>query len=86
MLLIILYLKIVAQEASGTKGVLGPTQIYLAVQPPDPSAQKTDTSTAQTVTKANEPTPQTANSIQNNLISNSPTQIKTESVIAIFKF
>jgi len=77
-------LKIVAQEASGTKGVLGPTQIFLAVQPPDSSVQKNNaTSTAQAVTKANEPTPPPEVSVQNNLISNSTTQIKTE-VFTVF--
>lgn len=47
-----MFLTNIAQESSGTKGVLGPTKIYLAVQPPDSqssSVQKTSTMTTNAV-------------------------------------
>lgn len=70
-----------AQESSGTQGVLGPTKIYLAVQPPDnQSVQNINTSnnsTAQTVTKPVESNPQP---LVTNNVSESSTTIKTEQV------
>lgn len=73
----------VAQESSGTQGVLGPTKIYLAVQPPDdphPLTQQTDTvTTATTQAVINKPTetiPQLAAPVPEN-VPNSSTQIKT---------
>jgi len=35
-MLVMSYSIILAQESSGTQGVLGPTKIYLAIQPPNP--------------------------------------------------
>ncbi|XP_003241005.1 nucleosome-remodeling factor subunit NURF301 isoform X2 [Acyrthosiphon pisum] len=70
-----------AQESSGTQGVLGPTKIYLAVQPPDsplPTVQKPGIVapiTAQPTVKPIEPTPSVP--VPNN-IPESLTQIKTE--------
>lgn len=76
---------VVAQESSGTQGVLGPTKIFLAVQPPDSaSVEKTNASnTVQTVSKTIEPVPAPV-PISNN-VSESSTQINnSEQVITIF--
>lgn len=46
--LTLFHTNVLAQKSSGTKGVLGPTKIYLAVQPPDSpqnNIQKTSTVT-----------------------------------------
>lgn len=70
---------ILAQESSGTQGVLGPTKIYLAVQPPDSvsSVQKTGiTASAQTVTKPIESALPSSIPISNN-VSEISTQVKT---------
>lgn len=72
-------MNILAQESSGTQGVLGPTKIYLAVQPPDSlsSVPKTDTTvSAQTVTKTIESAPQPSIPVPNN-VSEISTQVKT---------
>lgn len=77
---------VVAQESSGTQGVLGPTKIFLAVQPPDSApVEKTNTSTtAHTVSKTIEPAPAPVVPISNN-VSESSTQINnSEQVITIF--
>ncbi|CAI6343705.1 unnamed protein product [Macrosiphum euphorbiae] len=72
-----------AQESSGTQGVLGPTKIYLAVQPPDsplPTVQKPGIVapiTAQPTVKPIEPTPKPSVPVPNN-IPEILTQIKTE--------
>ncbi|XP_060876907.1 nucleosome-remodeling factor subunit NURF301 isoform X2 [Metopolophium dirhodum] len=72
-----------AQESSGTQGVLGPTKIYLAVQPPDsqpPTVQKPGIVvpiTPQLTVKPIEPTPKPSDPVPNN-IPESLTQIKTE--------
>lgn len=84
------YLTILAQESSGTLGVLGPTKIYLAVQPPDnqPPVIQTSaampTTTAQTVSKPNS-TIQPSVPVLNN-VSECSTQVKTsEQVIKSIK-
>ncbi|VVC31946.1 Hypothetical protein CINCED_3A007015 [Cinara cedri] len=69
-----------AQESSGTQGVLGPTKIYLAVQPPDsqstlPNSNASNNSTVQNVTKPIESNPQPP--VLNN-VAESSTSIKTE--------
>ncbi|KAL4097581.1 hypothetical protein QTP88_022332 [Uroleucon formosanum] len=72
-----------AQESSGTQGVLGPTKIYLAVQPPDsqlPTVQKPGIVapiTVQPIIKPIEPTPKPSVPVPNN-VPESLTQIKTE--------
>ncbi|XP_050054752.1 nucleosome-remodeling factor subunit NURF301 isoform X3 [Aphis gossypii] len=72
-----------AQESSGTQGVLGPTKIYLAVQPPDsqlPAVQKTGIVapvTAQPTIKIEPSSPKPSVPVPNN-VSESLTQIKTE--------
>lgn len=76
---------ILAQESSGTQGVLGPTKIYLAVQPPDPQppVQKSTiaNTTTQTVTKPIDSTPLPSVPVQNNVPENTtpikpPEQVK----------
>lgn len=71
---------ILAQESSGTQGVLGPTKIYLAVQPPDPQppVQKNIivNTTTQTAAKPIESTSLPSVPVENNALENS-TQIKT---------
>lgn len=77
-------MNISAQESSGTQGVLGPTKIYLAVQPPDsqlPAVKKTGIVapvTAQPTIKI-EPSAKPSVPVPNN-VSESFTQIKTEPV------
>uniref|UniRef100_A0A2S2Q1D7 Nucleosome-remodeling factor subunit n=1 Tax=Sipha flava TaxID=143950 RepID=A0A2S2Q1D7_9HEMI len=73
-----------AQESSGTQGVLGPTKIYLAVQPPDsqPSTiQKTNTLTTNAVqttsTKPIESTSQPSTIPASANVPESSTQMKT---------
>lgn len=79
------FIYISAQESSGTQGVLGPTKIYLAVQPPDsplPTVQKPGIVapiTAQPTVKPIEPTPKPSVPVPNN-IPEILTQIKTEPV------
>jgi len=79
------FVNISAQESSGTQGVLGPTKIYLAVQPPDsqpPTVQKPGIVvpiTPQPTVKPIEPTPKPSDPVPNN-IPESLTQIKTEPV------
>lgn len=78
-------MNILAQESSGTQGVLGPTKIYLAVQPPDsqlPAVQKTGIVapvTAQPTIKIEPSSPKPSVPVPNN-VSESLTQIKTEPV------
>ncbi|XP_050535545.1 nucleosome-remodeling factor subunit NURF301 isoform X2 [Daktulosphaira vitifoliae] len=62
-----------AQESSGTQGVLGPTKIYLAVQPPD-SHNSAPPQTVNTVKPA-EITPQQTE--PNNTTENSATTVKS---------
>lgn len=72
-------MNILAQESSGTQGVLGPTKIYLAVQPPDSLSpiQKPGTAASiQTVTKPIESVPQPPIPTPNNM-SEISTQVKT---------
>lgn len=79
------FFNISAQESSGTQGVLGPTKIYLAVQPPDsqlPTVQKPGIVapiTVQPIIKPIEPTPKPSVPVPNN-VPESLTQIKTEPV------
>jgi len=68
-------LNISAQESSGTQGVLGPTKIYLAVQPPDsqlPPVQKTGivapVIAQPTVKPPIEPSPKPPVSVPNNIL------------------
>lgn len=76
-----------AQESSGTQGVLGPTKIYLAVQPPDPPSppvQKPVTVasvTAQPTVKSIEPTPTPPVPVSNNVPEKKiPPSLITETV------
>ncbi|XP_015374966.1 PREDICTED: nucleosome-remodeling factor subunit NURF301-like isoform X3 [Diuraphis noxia] len=72
-----------AQESSGTLGVLGPTKIYLAVQPPDSQPPPVESTTivapvtAQPTINPIEPTIQPPVPVSNN-IPESSTQIKIE--------
>jgi len=78
-------INVAAQESSGTQGVLGPTKIYLAVQPPDsqiPAVEKTGIVapvTAQPTVKPIEPTLKPPVPVSN-YIPEILTQIKIEPV------
>lgn len=80
------YLKFLAQESNGTQGVLGPTKIYLAVQPPDPhpSVPKTSSlTTAPTQTKPIESTLLPQNPVLNSVSEPSSQISKTSEQVTV---